>query len=62
MSSRRSKLRASARTKLDELSEDEVAAIEAVTDLGVLTELIISLGRAGSVVEARAALDGALGR
>jgi hypothetical protein len=51
-----------ARTKLEELSGDEVAAIEAVSDVRMLTELVSSLGRAGSVIEARAALDRALGR
>jgi hypothetical protein len=51
-----------ARTKLEELSGDEVAALEAVSDVRMLTELVTSLGRARSAIEARAALDRALGR
>jgi hypothetical protein len=49
-----------ARTKLKELSDDDIAAIEAVSDQLVLTELITSLGQARSVRKARAALDHAL--
>jgi hypothetical protein len=49
-----------AHTKLEVLSDDDVAAIEAVADPRVLTELVISLGQASSVFEARATLDGAL--
>jgi hypothetical protein len=51
-----------ARTKLEELSDDDLAAIEAVSDQRVLTDLVTSLGQARSVVEARAALDHALAR
>jgi len=45
-----------ARTKLGKLSDDDVAAIEAVSDLRVLTELITSLGQTSSTRKARAAL------
>jgi hypothetical protein len=51
-----------ARTKLGELSDDDLAAIEAVSDQRVLTELVTSLGQARSIRKARAALDRALGR
>lgn len=51
-----------ARTKLEELSAADIAAIEAVSDQLVLTELITSLGQARSVRKARAALDRALAR
>jgi hypothetical protein len=51
-----------ARTKLKELSADDIAAIEAVSDQRVLTELITSLGQARSGRKARAALDRALAR
>jgi hypothetical protein len=51
-----------ARTKLKELSADDIAAIEAVSDQRVLTELVTSLGQARSVRKARAALDHALTR
>lgn len=51
-----------ARTKLEELSDDDIAAIEAVSDQHALTELVTSLGQARSVLEARAALDHALAR
>jgi hypothetical protein len=51
-----------ARTKLKELSADDIAAIEAVSDQLVLTELISSLGQARSVRKARSALDRALDR
>jgi hypothetical protein len=51
-----------ARTKLKELSADDIAAIEAVADQRVLTELITSLGQARSVRKAQAALDHALAR
>jgi hypothetical protein len=53
---------ARARTKLKELSADDIAAIEAVSDQRVLTELITSLGQARSVRKARTALDCALAR
>jgi flagellar biosynthesis/type III secretory pathway protein FliH len=45
-----------AHAKLGKLSDDDVAAIEAVSDLRVLTELITSLGQTNSVRKARAAL------
>jgi flagellar biosynthesis/type III secretory pathway protein FliH len=45
-----------ARAKLGKLSDDVVAAIEAVSDLRVLTELITSLGQTSSTRKARAAL------
>jgi hypothetical protein len=51
-----------ARTKLEELSDDDIAAIEAVSDQRVLTELVTSLGQVRSASEARAALDRALAR
>jgi hypothetical protein len=51
-----------ARTKLDQLSDDDIAAIEALSDQRVLTDLVTSLGQAGTVPEARAALDRALAR
>jgi hypothetical protein len=51
-----------ARTKLGKLSDDDLAAIEAVSDQLALTELITSLGQARSVRKARAALDHALAR
>jgi hypothetical protein len=51
-----------ARTKLEELSDDDLAAIEVVSDQRVLTELVTSLGQASSALDARAALDRALGR
>jgi hypothetical protein len=51
-----------ARTKLEELSEDDIAAIEAVSDQRVLTELVTSLGQVRSASEARAALNRALAR
>jgi hypothetical protein len=43
-----------ARTKLEALSDDDQAAIEAVSDQRVLTKLVTSLGRASSILEARA--------
>jgi hypothetical protein len=51
-----------ARTKLGELPDDDLAAIEAVSDPRVLTELITSLGQARSASEVRSALDRALAR
>ena len=51
-----------ARTKLAALSDGEIAAIEALSDPRVLTELVTSLGQASSVLEARATLDRALAR
>jgi hypothetical protein len=50
------------RIKLEALSDDDRAAIEAVSDQRVLTELVTSLGRASSIPEARATLDRALAR
>jgi hypothetical protein len=46
-----------AREKLDQLSDADVAAIEAVSDPLLLTELVASLGKARSAARARAALD-----
>jgi len=51
-----------ARGKLDDVSEDTVAAIAAMSDPSVLTELVASLGQARTAIEARAALDRALHR
>jgi predicted transposase YdaD len=51
-----------ARTKLKNLSAEDIAAIKAVSDQRVLTELVTSLGQARSVRKARAALDHALTR
>ena len=51
-----------ARAKLEALSDDDIAAIQAVSDQRVLTELVTSLGLARSASMARAALDRALGR
>jgi hypothetical protein len=51
-----------ARTKLGELPDDVVAAIEAVSDQHILTELVTLLGQARSARKARAALDHALAR
>jgi len=51
-----------ARTKLLVLSDDDLAAIEAVSDPRILTELVTSLGQASSLPEARATLDRALAR
>jgi hypothetical protein len=51
-----------ARTKLGELSDDDLAAIEAVSDQRLLTELVTLLGQARSARKARAALDCALAR
>jgi hypothetical protein len=51
-----------ARAKLGQLSDADVAAIEAVTDQRILTRLVASLGRVRSAATARAALDRALGR
>jgi hypothetical protein len=50
-----------ARSKLGNLSEEDVTAIEAIHDLRALTELVTSLGHAVDVAEARAALDHAFG-
>jgi hypothetical protein len=50
-----------ARVKLGKLTDDDVAAIEAVSDLRVLTELITSLGQTSSTRKARAALARVLG-
>lgn len=46
-----------ARSKLEDLSKDDVAAIEAMHDPRELTELVTSLGHAGGVAEARAVLQ-----
>ena len=55
-----------ARTKLGKLSDADVAAIEAaieaVSDQRILTELVTLLGEARSARKARAALDRALAR
>jgi hypothetical protein len=58
----RAALVALARTKLEKLSDDDIAAIEGVSDQLVLTELITTLGQARSVIEARGALDRVLAR
>jgi hypothetical protein len=47
-------------SKLGELSESDIVAIEAISDPRALTELITALGQAHTVVEVRAALDRAL--
>jgi hypothetical protein len=49
-----------ARTKLAVLSDADIAAIEAVTDRSILTELVAALGRARSSSRARAAIERAL--
>ena len=51
-----------ARTKLEALSDADIAAIEAISDQRVLTELVTSLGQVRSASEARAALHRALAR
>jgi hypothetical protein len=51
-----------ARAKLGELSDHDLAAIEAVSDQRILTELVTLLGQARSARKARAALDRALAR
>jgi hypothetical protein len=51
-----------ARTKLGELSDDDMAALEAVSAQRTLTELVTLLGQARSARKARAALDRALAR
>jgi len=51
-----------ARAKLEELSDDDIAAIQAISDQRVLTELVTSLGQARSASIARAALNRALSR
>ena len=51
-----------ARAKLGELSDDDLAAIEAVSAQRLLTELVTLLGQARSARKARAALDRALAR
>ncbi len=50
------------RTKLGELSDDDLAAIEAVSDQRLLTELVTLLGQVRSARKARAVLDRALVR
>jgi hypothetical protein len=40
-----------ARTKLEQLSDDDIAAIEALSDQRVLTELVTSLGQARTVLQ-----------
>jgi hypothetical protein len=49
-----------ARTKVRRLSNEHVAAIDAVSDPSVLTALLTALGKARSASEARAALNRAL--
>jgi cell division protein FtsX len=44
------------------LSDDDIAAIQAVSDQRALTELVTSLGQARSASIARDALDDALAR
>jgi predicted transposase YdaD len=51
-----------ARTKLGELPDEDIAAIEAVSDQRILTELVTLLGQARSARKARAALVRALAR
>jgi flagellar biosynthesis/type III secretory pathway protein FliH len=51
-----------ARAKLTDFSDADLAAIEATSDPGVLTELVTLLGQATSAVEARGALGRALER
>jgi hypothetical protein len=51
-----------ARAKLETLSDDDLAAIGAITDPSVLSELVTALGTANSAEEARAALDSASAR
>jgi hypothetical protein len=51
-----------ARTRLDALSDADVAAIQAATDPDVLTELVTALGTARSRAKARMAFDRALAR
>ena len=51
-----------ARSKLADVSDADLAAIEATSDPGVLTGLVTSLGQATGAVEARAALSRALDR
>ena len=51
-----------ARAKLEGLSVDDVAAIQALRDQRALTALITALGRAAGHLEARTVLDRALGR
>jgi predicted transposase YdaD len=51
-----------ARAKLDVLSDDDLAAIEATADPSILTALVTALGQARSAADARAALDQALAR
>ena len=50
------------RAKLDEISDDDLAKIAAVTDPGVLTELITALAQTRSASDTRAALVRALHR
>ena len=49
-----------ARTKLEPLSDDDLTAIEGLSDQAVLTVLITSLGQARNLSEARVALSRAL--
>ena len=58
----RAAVMALARAKLEALSDDDRTAIEAVADPRVLTDLVTSLGRATSILEARATLDRVLAR
>ena len=48
--------------KIGQLSDADLAAIEAVSDQSTLSDLIASLGRARSAAKARAALERALAR
>jgi hypothetical protein len=48
-----------ARAKLQTVSDDDLAAIGAITDLSVLTTLVTALGNANSAEEVRAALGSA---
>ncbi len=58
----RAALVALARTKLGELPDDDLAAIKAVSNQRILTELVASLGQARSARKARAVLNHALAR
>jgi hypothetical protein len=51
-----------ARAKRVALTDDDVAAIHAATEEGVLTELVAALGNARDAGAARAVLDAALAR
>jgi flagellar biosynthesis/type III secretory pathway protein FliH len=53
----RTALLALARAKLGTLTDDEVAAIDAMHDQGALTELVTVLGQAAGVADARSLLE-----